>query len=747
MRLLHNLVLLSAASAMPIVGVALLATGFFVQSESENLISTAKARNRATLAAVDAEIRGTVGTLQALSSTSSLVSGDFEAFHHRAGEVLASQPSWQNMLLTDRDGRQIVNARLPWGTPLLQQPAEPRSIEAAIATRKPAVGDLNFAPRLGNEPGISVRVPIAHGSEVTHVLSAVLSVASFQQLLASQGLPSDWVTGIVDNNGRLIARLPPTEPGKQAGEDYLRHTRASAEGWFRGRTLEGKDTFTAYSTSALTGWSIGYAIPAATVLGGATRAAWVMGGGIALSVLAAAVIAVGLSRRIAKPLSELADAAAALPQQAQRPQVVSNIAEVRALAAALAGAGRTLAARDRELSQSSEELRKQAAALRQADANKSRFLALLAHELRNPLAPLRYGLEILKRTGILPYQESTRAMMERQVVHMARLIDDLLDVSRIDRGLIELQRERVALDPLVANAIESVAAAMEAKHQELVVRYAPGGLHVDGDPVRVIQVISNILQNASKFSPPGGCIEIATQADGAEAVLTVKDSGIGFDPASSARIFEVFMQLDDDQHQARGGLGIGLSIVKSMVEMHGGSVRATSDGPGKGSTFEVRLPLSRTIEQAGARESAAPALPAGPLTLNRRILIADDNLDAAESMAEILRQEGFEVRTAFDGVEALRMAREFKPDVAFVDLHMPGLGGVEVARNLKSEPWAAEVRLIALTGMGTALDIVRTQASGFDAHLIKPAALEEVLRWAHGASNVVPLFGDRQRSS
>jgi signal transduction histidine kinase len=747
MRLLHSLFLLSAASAVPIVGFALLATGLVVQGESENLISAAKARNRATLAAVDAEIRGAMGTLQALSSTPSLVRGDYEQFHRYAREVLATQPAWQNIVLSDRNGRQVMNARLPWGTLLLQQAVEPRSFEAVITTGKPVVGDLTFAPRLNNEPGIVVRVPVATGSEVTHVLCAVLTVTSFQQLLASQGLPGDWVTGIVDNNGRLIARVPATETGQRASDDYLRHARAAREDWYRGKTIEGKDAFTAYSTSSLTGWSIGYGIPAEAVLAGATHAVWLMGGGIALSVLAGAVIAVGLSRRIAEPLSELADAAASLPQHAQRAPVVSKIAEVRVLSAALAKAGQTLAARDRELSQSSEELRKQAADLRQADANKSRFLALLAHELRNPLAPLRNGLEIFKRSGILPQQESTRAMMERQIGHMTRLIDDLLDVSRIDRGFVELQRERVAFDPLVANAIESVAAAMEAKHQELVVRYAPGGLHVDGDPVRLTQVISNILQNASKFSPPGSCIEIATQSDGMEAVLTVKDSGIGFDPASSARIFELFVQLEEDQHRAGGGLGIGLSIVKSMVEMHGGSVRATSDGPGKGAIFEVRLPLSRPAEHAETPESTAPARPAAPAALKRRILIADDNVDAAETMVQILRQEGFEARTAFDGAEALRVAREFKPDVAFIDLHMPGMGGIDLARAMKSEPWADEVRLVALTGMGTAGDIDATRAAGFDAHLTKPAALEEVLRWAHGGSNVVPLFGDRQRSS
>jgi len=266
MRLLHSLVLLSAGSALPILGFALLASGFVVQGESENLVNTAKARNRATLAAVDAELRGAIGTLQAISSTPSLGAGDFEEFHRYARTVLASQPSWQNVVLNDRDGRQLVNARLPWGTSLPQQPVERPSFDAAVSKRQPVVGDMSFAPRLNNEPGIAVRVPVALGPEVTHVLTAVLSATSFQQLLATQGLPSDWVTG------RLVARVPPTEPGKQAADVYLRNVRTAAEGWFRGKTLEGRDSFTAYSTSPLTGWSVGYAIPAEAVLVGATRA-------------------------------------------------------------------------------------------------------------------------------------------------------------------------------------------------------------------------------------------------------------------------------------------------------------------------------------------------------------------------------------------------------------------------------------------------------------------------------------------
>jgi signal transduction histidine kinase/CheY-like chemotaxis protein len=744
MRLLNSLSLLSSATVLPVLGFALLAAGFVVQGENESLISASKSRNRATLAAVDAEIRGAIGTLQALRNTSSLASGDFEAFHRYARTVLSTQPSWQNIVLTERSGRQVVNARLPWGAALLPRDVDTPSFDAAIASRKPAVGDLSFAPRLNNEPGIAVRVPIGGGSGVTHVLTAVLSVGSFQQQLADQGIPKDWVSGIVDNTGRLVARVPPVQAGQMASEDYLRHVRSDREGWYRGKTLEGKDTFTAFSTSDLTGWTIGYAVPSDALLGGVTRAAWLMAGGLALSIAAAAMIAIGLSRRIALPLTQLASAAASLAQGKEQPAVESSVDEIRLLSSAFAEASRSLVARDNELRRSSEDLRKQAVDLRQADANKSRFLALLAHELRNPLAPLRNGLAILKKSGITPEREGTRAMMERQIEHMARLIDDLLDVSRIDRGQIELHRERVALDTLVSNAIDSAKPGIEAKQQELVARFAPAALHVDGDPVRLTQVISNLLQNAAKFSPPRSRIDIGIARAGHEAVLTVKDSGIGFDPASNSRIFELFVRLDGHGGQASGGLGIGLTIVKSLVEMHGGRVQAHSDGAGQGATFEVRLPLSKEPVLLRAPESAIVAI---PLPSRRRVLVVDDNVDAAESMLEMLRLDGFDVRASYDGQQALQVAREFKPAVAFLDLHMPGMSGTELAAALMREPWAGALRLIALTGMGGSSDVQATQRAGFDAHLTKPARPEDLVRYAsEPGSNVVPLFAERPRT-
>jgi signal transduction histidine kinase/ActR/RegA family two-component response regulator len=742
MRLRTSLFLLSLATALPLVAFALLAAAFVVQHEYENLVSVANARNRAVLSAVDAELHGAINTLRAVAVIRSLGSDDLRTFHATAHEILATQPGWNNVLLHDSSGRQLVNASLPWGTPLLTEPVAPRSIETAVRTLEPAIDDLAPAPLLGGQLGVPVRVPVVRDGKTVYVLTAVIRPEAFQRVIGAQILPADWASGLVDRQGRLIARVPHRTPGTMASREYLDNVRKADEGWYRGATLDGTDTYTAFLRSELTGWSIGYAVPATHVLGGATQAAWLMGSGIGLSLAAAGVLGLWLIRRISQPMAELATAATAIGSGARPKTVRSTIVEIDSLSQAVGAAAAAIAARDHEIHRSAAELRQQTEALQVANANKSQFLALLAHELRNPLAPLRNGITLLRLQREPQRLAETQAMMERQVAHMARLIEDLLDVSRIDRGQLELRRERVAIDAVVASAIETAKPAIESKQQALVVRYERSALHVDGDPVRLSQVISNLLNNASKFTPPQGRIEIAITVEDAEAVIAVTDSGLGFRAEDSARIFELFVQLDASRAQAAGGLGIGLTLVRSIIALHGGTVTAHSDGAGKGARFTVRLPLAAVHEAAASQPVALRGA-----TAQRRVLVVDDNADAATSLGEILRLQGFDVRTAFDGREALEVARDFHPEVAFLDLNMPTLSGAELAIALRKEPWAAALRLVALTGMGRAYDIELTRSAGFESHLTKPVAIDDILRvFTEPRENVVPLHGERRKA-
>jgi CheY-like chemotaxis protein/two-component sensor histidine kinase len=350
---------------------------------------------------------------------------------------------------------------------------------------------------------------------------------------------------------------------------------------------------------------------------------------------------------------------------------------------------------------------------------------MLSHELRNPLAPLRTGLALLRlKPSPDPAVTETHRMMDRQITQLARLIDDLLDLSRIDRGKMEMRTERVPLADALRAGVDTARPNMAAKGHSLEVRYPKDPLYVDGDPVRLAQVVSNLLNNAAKFTPPNGRIELSAQATGGSVVLRVADNGIGIAASKLAEVFDMFVQLDAT-HVAAGGLGLGLTLARSIVERHRGRIEAKSAGPGKGSEFLVTLPLAAPPKPAAANEDAA-----GPAPARRRVLVVDDNVDAAQTLAEYLRLEGHRVESALDGESALRIAEMLHPEVAFIDLNMPGMDGTEVARRLRKTPWGRQTRLVALTGMGQLTDVARTRAAGFDEHLTKPAELSRVSRLA-----------------
>ena len=369
-------------------------------------------------------------------------------------------------------------------------------------------------------------------------------------------------------------------------------------------------------------------------------------------------------------------------------------------------------------------------ALREADRRKDEFLATLAHELRNPLAPIRNALQILKMPRVdAKTIERSRDMMERQVHHLVRLVDDLLDVSRVMRGKIELRREKVELATVVARAVETVQPLIDTQGHELSVRLPSESLPLDADPVRLAQVVGNLLTNAAKYTEPGGRIWLTAERDGHEAVLRIRDTGIGIAPDILPRIFELFVQVDHAATRSQGGLGIGLTLVKNLCEMHNGSVEARSAGLGQGSEFVVRLPLSfQSLRENPGPESAVA--PSPPLSSGHRLLVVDDNRDAADSLAMLLRLQGHEVRVAHSGPAALEMTKGYAPDVAFLDIGMPGMDGYEVARRLRQQPGLEKVVLAALTGWGQQEDRRRTAEAGFDHHLVKPPepkAVEGVL--------------------
>jgi PAS domain S-box-containing protein len=368
--------------------------------------------------------------------------------------------------------------------------------------------------------------------------------------------------------------------------------------------------------------------------------------------------------------------------------------------------------------------RKRVEAERQeADRRKDEFLATLAHELRNPLAPIRNAVQILRLAAAEPGQHGVAlGIMDRQLEQMVRLIDDLLDVSRISRGALELRREPIELDAAVDRAIETSRPLIDDARQELVVRLLDEPVHLHADLARLSQVFANLLNNASKYTPEGGRIGLTAEREGDAVVVTVTDSGRGIPEDKLASIFDLFTQLDSSLDRPHGGLGVGLSLARRIVEMHGGWIEARSGGEGRGSQFAVTLPTTAPPATIAALPSVARHRPSG-----RRILIVDDNRDAAESLALLLGVGGNEIHVAHDGEEALEAAERLRPDVILLDIGLPKLNGYEVCRRIRQHPWGRAIAIIALTGWGQAEDRRRSDEAGFDAHLVKPVKYDDVM--------------------
>ncbi|WP_295390186.1 PAS domain S-box protein [uncultured Thiodictyon sp.] len=369
-------------------------------------------------------------------------------------------------------------------------------------------------------------------------------------------------------------------------------------------------------------------------------------------------------------------------------------------------------------------------ALRETDGRKDEFLATLAHELRNPLAPIRNAVEILKREQLPETtRQAAREMIDRQVSHMVRLIDDLMDASRITRGKLDLRRERVALATVIGHAVDASRPLIEAARHRLILALPSTPILLDADPVRLAQVFSNLLNNAAKYTAPGGMITVTALRDGAEVKVTVEDTGIGIAPEAMPGLFEMFSQVEPRSERSQGGLGIGLALARRLVELHGGRIEAQSAGCEAGSAFCVRLPVPADppADQLASSVEAAAALAQG-----RRILVVDDNRDSAESLAMLLRLCGNAVETAYDGVDAVAAAQRYRPDAILLDLGMPKLDGYGACRRIRDCPWGRDMAIFAVTGWGQEHDHSKSEAAGFDGHLVKPVEAATLLGLLEG---------------
>jgi signal transduction histidine kinase len=420
--------------------------------------------------------------------------------------------------------------------------------------------------------------------------------------------------------------------------------------------------------------------------------------------------------------------------------------ELRKLNRSLAEANTTLQAeKARELEIVNRNLQQANKALQEADRHKDEFIAILAHELRNPLAPIRSAVEIMTHIPLADERLVTsRDIVGRQVTHLSRLVDDLLDVSRITRGTIKLNKERLDLGTLLQRAIESVQPFITECRHELSVQCSDETAGLDGDLTRLVQALSNILNNAAKYMPSGGRIELVAGVADSIVQIRVKDEGIGIAPESLPKLFSLFSRLKSDTDQAHSGLGIGLALARQLVELHGGTVSVASEGLNCGSEFTIRLPLAWRAPAVSPTEAQSAQM--DHQRTSRRVLVADDNLDALNSLAMLIELAGHEVRKAADGREALDVAAEWRPDLVLLDIGMPVLDGYEVVRRIRAESWGTDMQLVAVSGWGQTEDRKRAIEAGFDMHFVKPIgsdSLTELLTNTPAQKRRLSVIGSR----
>ncbi|NML45258.1 response regulator [Ramlibacter sp. G-1-2-2] len=728
-----RLFLLAASGLLPLALVASAALAYFSADHVHDAELAALDISRALATAVDAEHRATISVLQSLALSDEVQSGRLASLLPAARRVASSQ-GWRAIVVADAYGHLVLSTS---EAPAEDnpQPVEPASLARVIQTGQPAVGQVREG-RNKQGGAFAVRVPVMHDGQVKYVLSAVIPAERMGDVLTRQKVPDSSTLAIFDQAGNTVARsrangMKRPSPTLQALLDS-----GAPEGRGRTVTLEGVRSFTGFSRLKGSGWAVATGISAGDADEAFVHVLGAVIAGLAASLALSAFLAWYFARGVTDPIDHLKSAAGALGRGEPVALPALQISELQDVAAALrlASDERDLAAQERRFAEAEREtlLARVTEALRQAEEagrSKDEFLAMLGHELRNPLAPMATALHLMARKG----DERTRMereVMERQVAHMKRLVDDLLDVSRITSKRLTMRFEPLRLADLVRHAAHALEPVLGRRGLALQVAPEAELLWVSGDEVRLGQVLNNLLGNAIKFSGPDASIALRLARRGNEAEICVQDTGPGMAPEVLAHVFDLFYQAPQGSDRSRGGLGLGLAIVRSLVEMHGGSVRAESPGEGHGSTFIVCLPLVAAPLQGPAQ--AAQAHAAGH---SGRVLVVDDNQDAADTAGSLLELAGYAVKVAYDPAVALQTLDEFRPDVALLDIGLPGMSGYELAERVRAHPNGRNTGLVALTGYGTQADAQRSREAGFDSHMVKPvapsalvAAVEECVR-------------------
>jgi signal transduction histidine kinase/CheY-like chemotaxis protein len=731
MRIRTYLVLMATGVLVPVIAFSTLALRFLLGAEHSAAINGLRESTIGLALTVDRELSRAETKLRVIGVSRALAQADYAHVHRQASASSLGEGSYT--LLLDKEGNEVINTLKPFGEPLPRQDS-PEAMAALRSGRTTVSGVLYGAVAKRNVT--MVNVPVLAGPDRTPmVLVQVFTTEYFRNIISgtSARLPPGYLIAVIDRSGRFIARSMGGEAmvGRPARAELVAAAGQARSGYIRHHTLEGKLVYNSFHHTELSGWTVAVAAPAETIDASHGDAFQVALAGLMAALMCAAAVVWYFGRKHLRAMNAAAENAARLGGGVQPAELNSGIFEVDRLNDALVDAGvqlgraqefRRSALAEREALLAREQQARESA--ERQNRAKDEFLAMLGHELRNPLAPIQTAAHLLKLPNIKPEKIAYASdVISRQVQHMTRLVGELLDVSRVTRGLVSLRFEPVDMKTVVEGAVEQVRALVEARGHTLRQDLAPGPVWVSGDFTRLVQVTTNLLNNAAKYTPDGGQIELSLAISGKQAVLSVSDSGPGIAADLMPRLFEPFSQGVRSQDRSQGGLGLGLALVKNLVGLHQGSVEAANRSGG-GSQFTIRLPL------AGARgpELQVPGLPTCEAEQGLTLLVVDDNVDAAEAMGLMLRSATADtVHLAYDGASALEMARKLKPDVFILDIGLPDISGYELARQLRAQPDFKHALLVAVTGYGQGEDKRLAMEAGFDYHFAKPTDPEVVL--------------------
>lgn len=681
---------------------------------------------------VESEMDSTTRTLQALAVSEQLNQENLQPFYLEMQRAAQTQPTWLSIILLAPDGQHLFNTRRPFGTEL-PTAVERESVRRVIGTRQPVVGNLAQGD-LGQNLGFPIRVPVVRNGELRYILTAVITPNALARVLEEQApIEGEWTRTVVDDQGTVVARTrnPERFVGKPGTPSFLERTSQTPDGVYRDKTLDGEQVYVAFSQVKDSGWVVAVTVPVRAIQGPAKQAMWlVIGSGLALLLVSSAG-AILLSRHISRSIASAASAAQALAR-GDRPQVSpSSIQEVLLLAESLDFAANLLAQREQ---QQGENLARIEAAREEAEtANrlKDEFLAVLSHELRSPLNPI-LGWSKLLRTGKLDATKTAYALetIERNAKLQTQLIEDLLDVSRILQGKLILNQVPVNLSAIVAAALETVNLMAQAKSIEIQMTLDPTTGKVLGDPARLQQVVWNLLSNAVKFTPEKGYIDIQLKAVGSHAQIQISDTGQGISPEFLPYVFEYFRQADSTTTRKFGGLGLGLAIVRHLVELQGGTVQADSRGEGQGSIFTVTLPLLEDENPAEKDEKKGLRSISHDLPLKDvQVLLVDDERDTRDVIAFILEEAGAIATVVESAIAVLELLPQIKPDILVSDIGMPGMNGYQLIHQIRGLPpeQNGQIPAIALSAYAGEIDQQKARAAGFHQHISKPVEPETLV--------------------